>query len=104
GWRGAGRPAGAPLTAIAADGTTSALDVPGGPLPDDETITLTPLTAVGGAPVGKRIVAGVHAEPRGLQFVKPAALRITLPRAPADRLPRVPHPRPAPRTPAPPPL
>src|SRR5262245_9778627 len=78
--------AGGTLTATAADGTSYALEVPAGALPDDETITLTPLAAVGGIPVGKRILAGVHAEPSGLQFVMPATLTITLPRAPAERL------------------
>ena len=77
---------GGTVTASGADGTTYALDVPAGALSDDETITLTPITKVGGFAVGKGIVAGVHAEPSGLHLLNPATLTITLPQAPAERL------------------
>ncbi|HXJ34199.1 MAG TPA: Ig-like domain-containing protein [Candidatus Eisenbacteria bacterium] len=77
---------GGTLTATAADGTTYTLTVPADALLDDTTITLTPVTAIGGFAVGRDLVAAVDAEPSGLLFLKPATLTITLPRAPAERL------------------
>jgi hypothetical protein len=77
---------GGSVTATGADGTTYTLDVPAGALDGDETITLTPLTAVGGFTVGEAILAGVDAEPSGLVFTKPATLSIVLPHPPAARL------------------
>jgi hypothetical protein len=77
---------GGTVTATGADGTTYTLDVPAGALDDDEAVTLTPLTSVGGFAVGEAIVAGVDAAPSGLLFAKHATLTIELPRAPAGRL------------------
>ncbi len=78
--------AGGSVTATGADGTTYTLDVPAGALPDDETIALEPITKIGGFPLGAGILAGVHAEPSGLQLVKPATLTITMRQAPAGRV------------------
>jgi len=77
---------GGTLTATAADGTTYTLTVPADALLDDTTITLTPVTAIGGFAVGRGLVAAVDAEPSGLLFLKPATLTITLAAAPAERL------------------
>ena len=57
---------GGTLTATAADGTTYTLTVPADALLDDTTITLTPVIAIGGFVVGRRLVAAVDAEPSGL--------------------------------------
>ena len=79
-------PAGGTLTTTAADGTVFTLDIPAGALTAAETITLTPVTAFGPFPVGRGIVAAVHAEPSGLQLTRPATLTIALPQPPAERL------------------
>src|SRR4051794_5230068 len=61
------------------------LTVPAGALLDAQRITVTPLTAVGGSPLGQ-LLAGAELEPQGLHFVKPAHLTLTLPAdvSPAD--------------------
>ncbi len=74
------------VTVTAANGVTYTLDVPPGALLDDETITLTPVTAIGGFVVGKGLLAAVHAEPSGLLFLKPATLTIGLSAAPGGPL------------------
>jgi hypothetical protein len=74
------------VTVTAANGVTYTLDVPPGALLDDETVTLTPVTAIGGFAVGGGLLAAVHAEPSGLLFLKPATLTIGLPAAPGGPL------------------
>lgn len=79
-------PDGGVLTATGADGTTYTLEVPARALLDDTTITLTPVTAIGGFAVGGGIPGAVQAGPSGLRFLTPATLTITLPAPPAARL------------------
>lgn len=78
-------PDGGTLTATAADGTIYTLDVPPRALLDDTTISLTPVTAIGGFAVGGTgLRAAVQAEPSGLQFLTPATLTITSSAEPAE--------------------
>jgi hypothetical protein len=74
------------VVATAANGVSYTLEVPPGALLRDETITLTPVTTLGGFGVGGGIVAAVHAEPSGLDFLKPATLTIGLATAPGGPL------------------
>ncbi|MDQ8045429.1 MAG: hypothetical protein REI11_12560, partial [Patulibacter sp.] len=64
----------AELQTTGADGTVYTLTIPEGALVGEEAVTMAPLTAVAGSPVGFR--AGVSLEPSGLRFLKPALLRI----------------------------
>jgi hypothetical protein len=61
------------------------LAVPPGALLNDQQITVTPLRAVDGSPLGQ-LVAGAELEPQGLRFLTPAHLSLTLPAglSPAD--------------------
>lgn len=67
------------ITATGADGTTYTLDIPAEALIGPETITLTPVTAVGGLPLSGELVAGVELKPHGLVLMKPATLTIDSP-------------------------
>ncbi len=76
------------LTTTGADGTTYTLHVPGYSdgnsaqsqgLLTTETITMTPLSGVGGLPLSGGLKAGVQLEPAGLQFLQPVTMTITAP-------------------------
>ncbi len=67
-------PAGGTITA---SGMT--LSVPAGALHDQQTITLTPLSSIGGSPFHD-LIGAVQMEPEGLHFLIPATL--TIPRPP----------------------
>ncbi|MGZ4293907.1 MAG: hypothetical protein ACXVRM_06665 [Solirubrobacteraceae bacterium] len=67
---------GGTLTATGADGSTYALTVPAGALASDETITLTPVSALTGLRAGAP-AAGAQISPDGLALLKPATLTIT---------------------------
>lgn len=58
------------------NGTMVSLDVPGGALESDTTVTMAPVTDVSGDPFGGGFVAGVRLGPDGLQLQKPALLTI----------------------------
>ena len=79
-------PDGGTLTATGADGTAYTLAVPPNALLDDTTITLTPVTAIGGFRVGEGILGAVQAEPSGLLFLTPATLTVTPPAPGGERL------------------
>jgi CARDB len=76
--------AGGTITATGADGTTYALALPAGALLSDETITMTPVSAVPGSPLGS-LVGGVELGPEGLQLALPGTLTIT-PSAPVGQV------------------
>jgi hypothetical protein len=67
--------AGGTVRATADDGTKYTLEMPAGALSSDEKITMTPVSAVAGSPLGD-LVAGVEITPHGLQLSQPATLRI----------------------------
>ncbi len=71
-------PSGGAVQTSAASGTTLRLAVPAGGVNASTTITIAPLAAFNDLPLGP-LVAGVSAEPSGLQFATPATLTITLP-------------------------
>lgn len=66
-------PAGGTITA---SGMT--LSVPAGALHDEQTITLTPLSSIGGSPFHD-LIGAVEMEPQGLHFLVPATLTIPRP-------------------------
>lgn len=69
--------AGGRLVLALTDGTEFTLDVPGGALAEDTTITMTALSDVTGHPFDvDAFVAGVRLEPAGLQFEESASLEI----------------------------
>lgn len=70
--------AGGSLQTTAAGGATLRLTIPPGGLNVATAIRIAPLTAFTGLPSGP-LVAGIAAEPSGLQFVTPATLTSTLP-------------------------
>jgi hypothetical protein len=67
---------GGKLHASAADGTTFELSLPAGSLTGEETVTMTPLSSVTGAPLSVGHIEGVKLEPDGLILAKPAVLTI----------------------------
>jgi len=75
--------AGGTVVATASDGTTYTLTIPAGALAGQETITIVPVTAVGGLPLRGGLVAAVRFAPDGLELLKPATLTIELPQQPA---------------------
>ncbi len=68
--------AGGSFSATGADGTVFTLDVPPGSLLSPETITLTPVSSMGGYPFSGGFNAGVEIEPEGLRLLVPATLTI----------------------------
>jgi hypothetical protein len=71
--------AGGTLVAYGPDGTTYTLTVPDNALVADVSITMTPLSALDGLPMGDGPMRGVEFAPDGLQFINPVTLAITLP-------------------------
>lgn len=67
---------GGTLSATAADGTRFTLTVPRDALLLDEIITLTPVRALDGLPLGGGLSAAVQIDPEDLQFAEPATLTI----------------------------
>jgi VCBS repeat-containing protein len=67
-----------PLTTTAADGTKYTLAIPAGALVSAADITMTPVTAIQGMPLGQ-LIGAVHLEPYGLQLLKAATLTIEPP-------------------------
>ena len=63
------------LMATGADGTKYTLTLPSGALASAQDITMTPVTAVAGSPLGS-LVGAVRLEPEGLQLLKAATLTI----------------------------
>jgi len=66
------------ITATSAGGAHFRLELPAGALFGDEDIRMTPLSQVTGTLISGGLLAGVHLEPEGLQFVRPATLTIAL--------------------------
>lgn len=75
---------GGSFSATGADGTVFTLEVPPKSLLSPETITLTPVSSIGGFPFSGGFHSGVEIEPEGLQLVEPATLSIR----PAAPLPK----------------
>ena len=72
------------LATTAADGTKYTLTLPAGALPSSQDITMTPVTAVAGSPLGG-LVGAVKLEPEGIELLKAATLTIEPPGGvPAD--------------------
>lgn len=67
------------IKATGADGTTYTLVIPAGALVGPETITLTPLAAVGDLPLSGGLAAAVELKPHGLVLLKRATLTIDSP-------------------------
>jgi hypothetical protein len=67
---------GGTLSAAGPDGTRYALAIPADALPEDTTITMTPLTGVGGLPAGT-FAGGVDLKPDGLLLYRSATLTVT---------------------------
>ncbi|HYM42810.1 MAG TPA: hypothetical protein VET46_08625 [Steroidobacteraceae bacterium] len=74
---------GGSITATGADGSVFTLSVPAKALLSDESITLTPLTGLGGLPISGGLLAGVDLGPAGLELQQAATLTI----APATTVP-----------------
>lgn len=68
---------GGTLIATGADGTRYRLRIPEGALQEPTVITMSPVAAVTGLPLGGGSVAAVHLEPDGLRLARPATLSIT---------------------------
>ncbi len=68
---------GGTLTATGADGTTYKLEVPPKAVLSDLTVTMTPLSSIGGLPFADGLSGGVQFAPEGLQLLQPAKLTIT---------------------------
>jgi hypothetical protein len=66
------------LIATGADGTKYTLTLPAGALASSQDITMTPVTAVAGNPLGG-LVGAVKLEPEGIQLLKAATLTIEPP-------------------------
>jgi hypothetical protein len=71
---------GGTLSAEGADGTKFTLTFPKDALSNDETITLTPITAIDGLPFSGGLVGGVQMAPEGLRLLQPATLTIESPK------------------------
>ena len=67
---------GGTITATGADGSIFTLLIPPNALLSDETITMTPVSAVGGLPISNGLVAAVQSAPDGLHFEHAATLTI----------------------------
>jgi len=67
---------GGTITATGADGSIFTLTIPAKALLSDETITLTPVSALGGLPISNGLVAAVQFTPDGLHFEQAATLTI----------------------------
>jgi hypothetical protein len=68
---------GGTLRATAADGNTYELVIPPDALDFDETISMTPVSAVDGLPLSGGLAGAVTLEPAGIIFYEPATLLIT---------------------------
>ncbi|OLC57623.1 MAG: hypothetical protein AUH85_02855 [Chloroflexi bacterium 13_1_40CM_4_68_4] len=68
--------AGAVLIVSAANGTKFTLDVPQHALAADVTVTMTPVSSIGGLPLKGGLGGAVQFEPEGLQLLLPATLTI----------------------------
>jgi hypothetical protein len=73
-------PDGGTITAQGADGTKFTLTFPKDALSNDETITLTPITAIDGLPFSGGLVGGAQMAPEGLRLFQPAFLTIESPK------------------------
>jgi hypothetical protein len=73
---GAIGPEGGRVDALAGDGTIYSLIVPQGALAFPTQITVTPLAALNGSPLGGELIGGVQLEPDGLELGRPATLAI----------------------------
>ncbi len=67
---------GGSISTTAQDGTVYTLTIPPDALVSDETITLTPVTAVDGMPLSGGLSGAVNFEPDGLSLLEPATLEI----------------------------
>lgn len=65
-------------------GDRIALEVPAGAVSQPLTISMKALGATPGNPIGTNFFPGVELLPKGLRFLKPAILRVTLAAGPAD--------------------
>jgi hypothetical protein len=74
-------PEGGTLRAQGADGTKFTLTFPKYAISIEETITLTPISAINGLPFSGGLVAGVQMAPEGLRLLQPAMLTIESPKA-----------------------
>ena len=68
---------GGSLAVTGADGTMFKLTIPDGALTAPETVTLTPLTQITGAPLSIGPIEGVQIDPDGLVLARSAVLTIT---------------------------
>lgn len=75
---------GGSLSATGADGTTYTLTIPEGALLDTTSVSLTPLAAVRGMPMGARGARAVQIGPAGRELLKPATLAIAPPKLPSS--------------------
>ena len=67
---------GGSLAATGADGSRFTLTIPAGALLSEESVTLTPASAIGGLPLSGGLAAAVHIEPEGLLLNRSATLTI----------------------------
>ncbi len=70
---------GGTVAATAANGTRFTLTVPPKALLSDETVTLTPVAAIGNLPLSQGLIGAVEIRPHGLQLLRPATLAIQPP-------------------------
>lgn len=73
-------PDGGTLSVEGADGTKFTLTFPKDALSNEETITLTPITAINGLPFSGGLASGVQMAPEGLRLLQPVVLTIESPK------------------------
>ncbi len=67
---------GGKISSTASNGVTYTLIIPPNALTETKTITLTPISSMGNAPLSAGVTAAVQMEPSGLNFKRAATLRI----------------------------
>jgi hypothetical protein len=77
---------GGTVTTLGRNGISYALTIPADALIDDTEITITPVTGISNFHLPGGVLAAVHLEPEGLQFLQAATLTLTLPGPPAPAL------------------
>jgi hypothetical protein len=79
------RGGGAVMT-VGSNGISYALNIPADALFEDTEITITPVTGITNFHLPGGVLAAVHLEPEGLQFLQAATITLTLPGPPAPAL------------------
>jgi hypothetical protein len=71
---------GGSITLSMPNGIIYTLDIPDGALPNDQEITMVPITRIDGMLLSGGLIGGVQLEPEGLELLIPASLTIMVPK------------------------